>query len=228
MLSSRHVVSDGCWRLIQDGPDEATEFSGDGGNGNVAVFALIQMPELFVEPVLGFQGNGNDRRRLSLTSSVQDEISPCTMAIVPGGFDQETPDMNVASFGNGATVFFIAGRVLRRNESEVSHQRTRRPEASDVIDFTDEGESSQALDATEAAKSFGLGSELMRTGKAFELGIDGTLLSFKILQMFEFESQRSLERAMERLTECSKPRTVLFGPSGLALFEHIAMVTQDA
>jgi hypothetical protein len=56
--------------LVQDGPDEAAEFSGDGGNGNVTMFSLIEVPELFVESVLGFEGNSDDSGRLSLSSSV--------------------------------------------------------------------------------------------------------------------------------------------------------------
>jgi len=58
--------------LIQDGPDEAAEFSGNSRDSNMSVFALIEVPELFGEAMLGFDGNSDDSRRLSLASSVHD------------------------------------------------------------------------------------------------------------------------------------------------------------
>ena len=67
----------------------------------------------------------------------------------------------------------------------------------------------------------------MRTGKAFEVSVDGALLSFKILKMFELDGQSGLERAVKDLSKGSEPLAVLFGPGGLALGEDVSVVAQD-
>ncbi len=64
--------------------------------------------------------------------------------------------------------------------------------------------------------------------KAFEVSIDGTLLSFKILQMLELDGESRLEWSIEVLAKPSKPLAMSFGPRGLAFFEDVAVVTEDA
>jgi hypothetical protein len=98
----------------------------------------------------------------------------------------------------------------------------------DVIDFTDECKGGQGFDAPQAAESFRLTSELIRLGKALKVSIDGSLLSFKILEVFELDSQSSLKGTDKALAQTGKPLTVLFGPGRLALFEDVAMVAEDA
>jgi hypothetical protein len=56
-------------QCLEYGPDEATEFLGDGGDGDMSVFALIKAPELLGESVLGLESDGDDLGRLSLTAS---------------------------------------------------------------------------------------------------------------------------------------------------------------
>jgi hypothetical protein len=99
-------------QLNQDCPDEATEFSGDSGDSDVAMFALIEVPELFVESVLSFECNGNDVGGLPLATAVEDEVSRSLMSIVPGSLNQETPDVAVTRFGDRSPMFFVARRVL--------------------------------------------------------------------------------------------------------------------
>ena len=97
---------------MQDRPDEAAEFSGHSGDGDVAMFTLVETPELFIEAMLSFQGDSNDVRWLSLASSAQDEFGTCTMLVVPGGLHEETPSMEVASLGDGTSVLFVSGGVF--------------------------------------------------------------------------------------------------------------------
>ena len=42
----------------EDGPDEAAEFSGDGRDGHVTMFAPIKPEELVDQTELGLHGNG--------------------------------------------------------------------------------------------------------------------------------------------------------------------------
>ena len=55
----------------QCGPDKATEFSGHGGDGDVAVFFVIKAVELFVETVLGLDGDGDDIGRLPVSPTFE-------------------------------------------------------------------------------------------------------------------------------------------------------------
>lgn len=96
------------WNIVQDSPDKATEFSGDSCNSDVAMLALIESPELFVESVLGFESNSNDGWVLSLSPSVQDEICAGAVSIIPGSFHQESSGVDVASFGDWSTSLPVA------------------------------------------------------------------------------------------------------------------------
>ena len=58
------LVYDTLVQCFQDSPNKTAEFSGDSGNGNMTMFALVETPELFVEPVLGLESNGNNGWRL--------------------------------------------------------------------------------------------------------------------------------------------------------------------
>ena len=99
-------------KLTQDSPDKATEFSGDSSDSNVSVFALIEVPGLFGETMLGFENNCDNSRRLSLASSVHNQVGCGSMSVVPGRFEQETSDVHVASLGDGSAIFFVIGRAF--------------------------------------------------------------------------------------------------------------------
>jgi hypothetical protein len=138
---------------IQDRPDEATELSGDGGDGNVSVFALIEPSELFAEAVLGFEGDGDDLGRLTLAAPVEDEVSAGVVTIVPGGLNKEPAGVDIACFGNRATALSLTGRALHGDEAEVGHEGSGRAEAVDVIDLGDKGYGGQCFDAPQATES---------------------------------------------------------------------------
>ena len=100
----------------EDGPDEAAELPGHGRDGDVAVLSLVEPEELPHQTALGLGGNGHDIGWLPLTAALQDESSTGIMTVVPGGLDQEAPDVTVASLGNRAAVFFVAGGVFRGDQ----------------------------------------------------------------------------------------------------------------
>ncbi len=78
----------------------------------MTVFTLVEMPELFVETMLSFEGNSHDGRWLTLTPTVNDEVSTSPMSVVPGGLDQETTDVDVAGFSDRTPILLVAGGVL--------------------------------------------------------------------------------------------------------------------
>lgn len=58
--------------------------------------------------------------------------------------------MHVASFGNGSTVFFVAGGVFTGNKSEVGHEGPGGGEAANVVDLAEERQSGQGFDTAKA------------------------------------------------------------------------------
>ncbi len=84
----------------EDCPDEATEFSGHRSDCDVTMFASVKAEELVDETELGFHGNGDDLGGLPLTSSFEDKGSTGVVAVVPGSFDQEAPDVDIAGLGD--------------------------------------------------------------------------------------------------------------------------------
>ena len=88
--------------------------------------------------MLRLECDGDDLRRLTLASAIQDESCAGIVTVVPGSLDQQTPDMDVAGFGDGPPMFSVTGRVLGGDKPEVGHEFARRGEAIDVIDLTDE------------------------------------------------------------------------------------------
>ena len=157
----------------EDGPDEAAQFSGDCRDSNMTMFAFIK-PKKFVDQTeLGLHGNGNDLRWLSLPSSFEDKGSSSIVAVVPGGFDQQTAYVNVAGLGDGAAILSIARGVLRRHESEVGHERAWGSEAPHVTDLDEECEGGEGLDASETAECFYGLSIVRKRCIAFKLCIEG-------------------------------------------------------
>ena len=98
---------------VQDSPDKTTEFSDSGRDGDIAMFLVIEAPELFVETVLGLQGNGDDLGRLSLAATLEDQVGSCAVVVVPGGLDQEASYMDIAGLGDRFPLFPASGGVFR-------------------------------------------------------------------------------------------------------------------
>ena len=72
--------------MIKYGPDKTAEFSGHGGDGHVRVFPLPEFVELPGKAVLCLYSDGDNLRRLSLTTAIEDQIGPRPMPVIPGGF----------------------------------------------------------------------------------------------------------------------------------------------
>jgi hypothetical protein len=89
------------WQCAEYGPDEAAEFSGDG---DMTMFALINPEELIDEAELSLLGNGDDLGWLPLTTAFEDKGRSVVVTVVPCGFDQQASDVDVAGFGDGATL----------------------------------------------------------------------------------------------------------------------------
>jgi hypothetical protein len=151
----------------------------------MSVFTLIKAHELSVKSVLGLESDRDNGRRLSLAAAIKNEFGGGTVAVVPGGLDQESPGVSVAGLGDGTASFNVTGRMLRGDKAKVGHETCWRGKARDIIDLAHKGQGSQRLDTPEAAESLDLWSVGHCTCSLFELGIEGSDLGLEILQMLK-------------------------------------------
>ena len=66
----------------------------------MAVFALIEAVELLREPVLGLERDGDDLRRLSLATAVEDERGGGPVSVVPCRLNEDPAGVDVAGLGD--------------------------------------------------------------------------------------------------------------------------------
>jgi hypothetical protein len=72
--------------------------------------------------MLRLERDGDDLGWLTLSTAIQDESSAGIVTVVPGSLDQETPDVDVACFGDRSPIFSCTGRVLGGDKPEVGHE----------------------------------------------------------------------------------------------------------
>ena len=185
----------------QDCPDEATEFSGDSGDGDVTMLALIEPEELVDQTELCFLGDSDNIGWLSLTSAFEDKGGAGIVPVVPGSFDEEAPHVDITGLGDGTAVLPVAGGVLGRHKTKIRHEGTWGSEASNVADLDQERESCKGLDASQAAEGFDGVPVAWEGSIAFELGVQGSLHSLQVLEMLQFGSQGRLERSLEAVVQ---------------------------
>ena len=232
MLSSRvahlRLRFGGLRHGVQDGPDEAAEFSRCGGDGDMTMFALIQATELFVESVLGFECDGNNSRGLTLTPTVEDQLGVSPMPVVPSRLDEKSSCVHVAGYGDGSPAFLLAGGTLGGDESEVSHQCAGRAEATDVIDLSHQGCGGEGFDTTQAAE--GLYRDPIRWGLRVsdDLIVEDCTLHLQVLEVFEFGGNGGVKRPLELIPYLGQPLPMFLGPGGFTFGEDVTVITQDA
>ena len=99
-----------------NGPDEAQQFSSDGGYDFGFVLASAQEVTIaLVQPVLGLPGDFFDLFTESLLALAQSPTATGTMAIRPGGLDYDAAKVSVPRLGDGSPLnVFSAGVFTRR------------------------------------------------------------------------------------------------------------------
>src|SRR5262245_45739191 len=87
---------------------------------------------------------------LPALESVADER---TMAIVPGGFDQDPSQMSIAGFGNRPARMFGTAGMFGRHESDKGHRAGRGRESTGITQFGGDRECGQIIDAAKAPQT---------------------------------------------------------------------------
>ena len=78
----------------------------------MTMLALVKAYKFSVKPVLSLEGDCDDCRGLTLTSSVENEFGRGAVAVVPGGLDEKSACVRVTGLGDWTTALYVAGRML--------------------------------------------------------------------------------------------------------------------
>ena len=105
-------------------PDEAGEFTGDSGSGNIVWAGEIDSFEFAFETFIGLIGVCNDRRFISLLSGFQrlGFSSDLTSAVALGGFREQCSKMGVSFLGDAGSSDIGAAGVLSRHKAQISRE----------------------------------------------------------------------------------------------------------
>ena len=113
---------------------------------------LEQFPIAPVQPLLRLVRERDDRAPVAPRGASERGAHARSVAVVPGGFDEEAPDMGVAGLGDAAAPVALGTAVLARHQAEVGHQLPRRREAPEAMQLGDDGQRGDRVDAAEAAQ----------------------------------------------------------------------------
>jgi hypothetical protein len=100
------------------------------------------------EPALCFVGDRDDPTGLPVLSRAELRSNARPMPILPGGLDERTANVSVASFCDAPALRGFTARIEAGNETQVRSERTRRLEALDAVEFRDEDHRDRRIDVT--------------------------------------------------------------------------------
>jgi hypothetical protein len=104
------------------------------------------------QPILRGPRAGDVRRCGVLLTRAQLAADMGVVPVVPGRFDQDTPQMPIPGFRNPAAAVVRPTRVLRRHQADESHKLAGRRKAMRVAEFGGNGQGREIGDAAEAAE----------------------------------------------------------------------------
>ena len=128
------------------GPDEGGKLAGDRDvDDGRALAALDRVVVASVQADLGVPGAVR-RFRAGLGAAR-------SVAVVPGGLDEQAAGVAVAGLGDVAAVLLIAGRILARRDPQPTGQLARMREAAKVADLCDEPQRGAGRDAAKRVRA---------------------------------------------------------------------------
>src|SRR5690349_5798284 len=127
-----------CFRFYGNRPGEAQQLTGNGRDDLRFIFAVsCEFLVAGTQTPLRLPGNVFDFLIEALLSFQQKAAYPRFVLIRPGRFDQHTPQMRVAGFGDAAALDAVAAGVLTRDQAAVAHQLTGILEPAERARFDD-------------------------------------------------------------------------------------------
>ena len=205
--------------LLGDVPHEGDQLTGDG-NDDVSIFSSCgQFTIARTESDLGLPGDVTDPDWNMFLPKLDFSTDLCLVSIGPRGLDQIASCMAVAAFGNGSQPGALTGGVLRRYETEETHQLTWIIEAGQIAEFRDNGYGIDEADSTHGLKRI----DDWREVPAFNLLFEHELKAFDPMGAFGNGIDVLLEDDLLRgrgHDPIGKPAQMGFSPVGSALIAN--------
>lgn len=95
----------------------------------------------------------DDRRRRALLTTPQRVSKKRPMTLMPGGFNEDTPEMRIAGFGDRAARLSRPTGMLRGHESHERHGARRRGESARIAQFGGDRQRGEIVDPSETAQA---------------------------------------------------------------------------
>src|SRR5438093_585059 len=137
--------------LFSNGPHEGAQFSGNGDNDLIGIFAFgHQLAIAFAEPYLGLPADGLDRCGELLQTQLQVSTDCGRVPVGPSTFDQGMTRMSIPSFGNAALLTTSPTGIFRGRQPQIIHELSGIIEARQVAQFGHRGHCDGELDTPQS------------------------------------------------------------------------------
>jgi hypothetical protein len=103
------------------------------------------------------------------------------MAVVPSGFDEDSAEMGIVGFGDGALDALDPAGIFRRDQTQKGHDTRSGGKAARIPEFGGNGQRRQIIDAAEAAEALDASAERLEAEKIAELEFDRRQLGDALL-----------------------------------------------
>ena len=212
---------------MEDDPEEPGEFTGDSDDGFLGRFSSEgETHEASVQPIMGAIGESDHTGGLSLAPASEREADRGSMAVMPGGLDEEASRVGVAGSGDGAAVLRVAARVFAGDEAEEGHEGAGSREAAEVVELGDEAHRGDGVDAAEAAEpSNRLAVGFLGTAGG-ELFVEMTEPFFELIEGDEIAVEGGLARGIVKV-ERVEPGEVACAPRALGSGEEAVAAEKE-
>jgi hypothetical protein len=87
------------------------------------------------------------------------------VAVLPGGFDEDPPEMGVAGFGNGASGLFRPAGLFGGDQTGQRHDARCRRETAGIAQFGGNGQGGEIIDAAETPQPFDARAQRLERGR---------------------------------------------------------------
>jgi hypothetical protein len=135
--------------------------------------AGCQPPVAAVKPLLGAPRVRNNVRGRPALATVQRLPHEGVMPVVPGGFDENAPQMRVAGLGYRPAGLGRPTGVLRWYQSDKGHQAGGGRKARRVAQFGGDRQGREIVDASKAAETAGPGPQRLEVEQGPQVLLDG-------------------------------------------------------
>jgi hypothetical protein len=159
--------------LSSDGPHERRELACDRHHHDVGMLPLGHEPTVALAKAhLGFPGDVADRLGEGFLTLLHRTAHLGVVAIGPSPLDEDTAGVGIAGLGDPPEPAGVAGRILGRGESQITHELSWAIKTTETPELRDGAEGDGELDPAQGVEGFDHGMESPALGLFLQLGLD--------------------------------------------------------